>query len=300
MSIATRIFDSSFFMPHGHCYLWRPEVLWLNVVSDGLIALAYFAIPFALIYFVKKREDLAFNWIFMMFAMFIVACGLTHLMSIWTVWNPDYGLEGMLKLLTAIVSLATAGTLWPMMPRLLALPSAKQLELVNKDLRREIAEKDTAKLRLKALSEALERRVEDRTIELNHVNESLTKQAEHLKSVVNHVVDGIITINQEFMIESWNAAAKIIFDYDAADVVGKNVNMLMPEPYHSHHDSYVANYLRTGDAKIIGIGREVVGKRRDGSTFPMDLAVSEFRLGTNVSSPALSEILLRENRQLRS
>ena len=102
---------------------------------------------------------------------------------------------------------------------------------------------------------------------------------ERMRSVVNHVVDGIITIDDRGTVTTFNPAAERIFGYAAAEVIGQNIKMLMPEPYHSQHDGYIANYLRTGQAKIIGIGREVVGRRKDGSTFPMDLAISVFRLG---------------------
>ena len=81
---------ASDFMPHGYCYLWKPGIVWLHVASDATITLAYYLIPVALFYFVRKRRDLPFNWMFVMFAVFILGCGTTHLMEVWTVWHGTY------------------------------------------------------------------------------------------------------------------------------------------------------------------------------------------------------------------
>jgi len=106
----------------------------------------------------------------------------------------------------------------------------------------------------------------------------LRRSEEHMRSIVEHVVDGILTIDESGTVETINRAAERLFGYAAREVVGKNVRMLMPEPFQGEHDRYVRSYLETGQAKIIGIGREVIGRRKDGSTFPMELSVSEFRV----------------------
>ncbi len=103
-----------------------------------------------------------------------------------------------------------------------------------------------------------------------------------LKAIIETAIDGIITIDARGRIETFNKAATVIFGYVALEVVGKNVSILMPEPYHSDHDEYLARYHRTKEARIIGIGREVVGKRKDGSTFPLRLAVGEVLLNDRV------------------
>src|SRR5712672_2234964 len=87
-----KLFDSDF-MGHGYCLLWRSDIIWLHVVSDALTALAYFCIPFTLVYLIRRRPDIAFNWMFALFGIFILACGATHVMSIWTLWYGTYRLE---------------------------------------------------------------------------------------------------------------------------------------------------------------------------------------------------------------
>lgn len=96
-----------------------------------------------------------------------------------------------------------------------------------------------------------------------------------LDAIIENAIDGIITISNRGIVESINPAALQLFGFEAKEVIGNNISMLMPEPYHSQHDSYISNYKSTGHKKIIGIGREVLGRRKDGTTFPFRLAVSE-------------------------
>jgi signal transduction histidine kinase len=122
------------FLPHGVCLLWDESLLLLHVLSDSLIALAYFSIPIALIVFVRKRKDLAFGWMFVCFAIFIVACGATHIMAVWMIWQPVYWLDGIVKAFTAAVSLVTAVILWPLIPKAVALPRPAQLQAAYEKL----------------------------------------------------------------------------------------------------------------------------------------------------------------------
>ena len=115
-------------------------------------------------------------------------------------------------------------------------------------------------------------------ITLVRAETALRDSEERLRAIVNTAVEGIITIDTRGIIESFNPAAERIFGYLAAEVIGKNVSVLMPQPYRDEHDGYMSNYARTREARIIGIGREVTGQRKDGTTFPMELSVSEVPL----------------------
>src|SRR5215467_10947000 len=150
-----KLFDSDF-MSHGYCYLWRPEIVWLHAASDSLIALSYYFIPLMLVYLVRKRRDLPFHWMFLMFGVFILGCGTTHAMEIWTLWHGTYRLAGLIKLLTAGASMATAVALVPLIPRALALPSPAQLAAANRELEQEVNNRRRAEEQLRRLNEILD------------------------------------------------------------------------------------------------------------------------------------------------
>ncbi|HEY3700375.1 MAG TPA: PAS domain S-box protein, partial [Spongiibacteraceae bacterium] len=129
-----RLIDDPGFMPYGHCFLWSPALMWLYLIADGLIVIAYFSIPFALWCFVRKRQELHYRWIIILFGIFIIASGTTHLLKIWNIWNHAYWLEAWVGLFTGIVSVAWALALWPIIPRALALPSNKELQEAYRSL----------------------------------------------------------------------------------------------------------------------------------------------------------------------
>jgi len=112
--------DMDRFMPHGHCYLWKPEIVFMHAISDAIIMIAYYAIPIALGYVVYKAKGrLPFGQSFLLFAIFILACGTTHLLAIVNIWESRYLISGVVKMITAVASLATAASLVPILPKVL-------------------------------------------------------------------------------------------------------------------------------------------------------------------------------------
>jgi diguanylate cyclase (GGDEF)-like protein/PAS domain S-box-containing protein len=128
------LIDIKNLIPHGYCLSWSPVLLWMHVVSDVIITLSYYFIPLSLLYFIRKREDLPYPWLITMFALFIVACGTTHLLSVVTIWIPLYWLDGYLKVFTALISIATAFATVLVIPLALKLPSPEQLQAANNQL----------------------------------------------------------------------------------------------------------------------------------------------------------------------
>src|SRR3954468_6544297 len=183
MNFLSTFFDTQQFAPHGQCLLWQSNLLILYSVSDGVIALSYFSIPLALGYFVMKRRDIAFRWVFVLFCVFILACGTTHIFDVWTLWTPDYGWAGVVKAVTAVASVGTAVMLWDLMPQALSLPGPAQLKSLNLLLEQELGEHRAARTTLQDMTEALERRVQERTADLEReIEQRRATKAELLRS----------------------------------------------------------------------------------------------------------------------
>ncbi len=145
------LFSADLYMPHGQCYLWQTPLVGLYVVSDALIAIAYFFIPAMLIYFVKKRGNMPFSKVFVMFGAFILLCGVGHLLDIVTLWYPIYWVSGIERAFTALISVYTALQLLELLPQFLALKSPWQLEQVNQELEKQIVERQQAEATLRQI-----------------------------------------------------------------------------------------------------------------------------------------------------
>ena len=156
--------------------MWDPKIIWLHVLSDGLITLAYYSIPVTFVFFLSRRRDVPFRTLFWLFAMFIMSCGTTHLLEIYTVWHGTYILTGAVKAITACLYLAAATTLAYIMPRLLQLRSPEQLEALNQNLARQILETQATQFLLRTGQSDLEKKIVERTTQLQEINHRLEQE----------------------------------------------------------------------------------------------------------------------------
>ncbi|GAB4533061.1 MAG: hypothetical protein Tsb0014_18090 [Pleurocapsa sp.] len=192
-------------MPHGMCYLWKPWLVGLHLVSNGVIALSYFSIPITLVYILRKRTDIPFNGIFLLFAAFILFCGTGHAFDIWTLWHPNYWVSAWIRLMTALVSLATAIALVREIPQILTLPSPSQMSQINQQLEEKIGE-------------------------LQQQKTTIYKQEQFLRNIYDNVQEAIFVVdvaeNGQFYYQGFNLAAQRLTGI--TDVINRTPEAIFP------------------------------------------------------------------------
>src|SRR3954469_25383221 len=274
------LLETASFLPHGFCLLWRPDLVVLHVVSDMTVGFAYFSIPLAILAFLRRRPDFEYRWVAYLFAAFIVLCGTTHFAAVLMLWQPYYGLDGMIKLATAVVSVITAVLLWPLLPKIVALPSPRLLQETNHRLEAEIRERSAAEVKLRQARDDLERQVAER-IAVDHAlraslaekeillneKEILLKEVrrteENFRLLVENVRDYAITwLDTQGRTATWNAGAERLYGWSAAEAVGQPLRFFFPPEPADEADHILPAVRETG--RYDGEGWRL---RRDGSRF---------------------------------
>jgi PAS domain S-box-containing protein len=226
------------FVPHGFCLAWDPGLVFLQAASDILIALAYYAIPAMLLVFLRRRRDLVFRPIFGLFAAFILACGTTHVMGVITLYAPWYWTDGVIKAVTAALSIATAIVLWPLLPKALALPSPAALRDLNAQLAQQIAERDRSTALLRD-SEQRQRELYARTPAILHATDAhgiLIEVSDRWLDLFGYRRDQVI--------------GRTMKDFYAPGTVhefAQHLATLLAEPPHTIHDRRIV--LATGEIR---------------------------------------------------
>lgn len=243
------------FMPPGDRLVWDPALLWLHVGSDIATGLAYFLIAAVLFFLIAKRRDLPFFPVFLLFGAFIFACGVTHFFAAWTIYVPSYREEGVVKAITALISVATALFLVPLLPRLLALPNLSRSLEENRRLNRE----------------------------LEHQLGVLQKSEERFRFLTEASQDAIVITNGQGEIITVNSAAEKMFGYREKELEGKPVAILIPERYLERHLQAMKKFVPTGVSPQRDEVFAVEGKRKDGSEFLLELNISSWVLDGEVN-----------------
>jgi len=251
--------EGAFFEPHGYCLLWNPFLLWLHVASDALIAIAYIAIPASLVVLIRTRRGLPFNWMFVLFGIFILLCGATHLLGIWTMWRPVYWLEGVVKFATALASVPTALLLIKMLPRILSFaghaatvrPSRGfEVEMPSSTERAPPEAEAILIARLVETEEALKTAL-GQLKDVQRDKAALEKRLLRDSSIVEGSWSAVVTVSAAGIVDGWNDGAERIYGYSANEMIGQPMDAValrIVPPSLAEEFQHVLSAVRLGRA----------------------------------------------------
>src|SRR5581483_3780703 len=270
------------YMPHAFCYLQKPSLIWTNVVADSIIGISYTAISISLLYLViRGRKDIPFQWMFLAFGIFIVACGGTHFVETLTIWIPIYVFAAALKLFTAIASISTAIALPFVIPRILeTIRAARTSEQRRLELESALVQLNDAQSALRESHKRLETQIAARTVELTDANAALRQQLDERKklqaslstlaAIVENSEDAIIGKDLNGRITAWNRGAEKLYGYNAEQAIGQPVTIITPQDRRGEVEEIVS---------IIQSGRTVENYEtqritRDGTVLDVSVTAS--------------------------
>jgi len=252
-----RQFFSSDYPPQASCYMWRTDIVWLNAISDALVALAYYSIPFTLLYILHRRPSLRLRGLMGMFAAFILSCGTSRLISVWNVWHGTYGLEGLVKAVTAVLSIATAIMTVKLAPVALRIPSPEELERANEHLLGEMRARAEAEEKLRKAAEAAR----------------LSSEA-RMRSFLEAAAQGFLAIGADGRILLVNRRIEEMFGYRREELIGQDVEILLPERYRGSHVLHRREFFQEPRIRDMGPGMDLAARRKDGTEFPVEVGLS--------------------------
>ena len=236
-------------MPHGHCYLWKPSLVWTMAISDLSIGVAYIAISLSL-YALVKRVKLPFSAMFLAFGVFILTCGATHLMEVYTLWTPAYWLAALIKIITALASLTTAILMFPV--------RAQAIRLVEKA---RISDQQQGELAEKA-------RVTSTYFE------TLQSTEAKFRGLLESAPDGIVVVGIDAKILIVNSQTEQLFGYHRDELIGQPIEILVPEKYRNAHIGHRTGYITQPRTRPMGAGQSLTGRKKDGREFPIEISLS--------------------------
>jgi len=223
------------YMPHGMCYGWEPSILWTSIAADLLIAASYFSIPFAIIWFLRRRPHDGYHHLYVLFAAFIFLCGVTHVFGIVTIFNGWYGYQAMIKLATALVSFLTAIAVFYYLPLALKIPTPEQLKRA-----------------------------------LEH-----SAQSDVFRSLSDSSPIGLMVVDRQFKIKLANKKLCAMFGYSESELLNASVNLLVDDAIKDMHSNFMKGYIDSPtDRYPMNMGRLVHGLTKAGERLPIEISLS--------------------------